>query len=184
LKYYETNPCNCTFNPWDQVFVKCYVSVDIFSKLYKCSEQYRTDFSEDHSFEKRCSELCPLECDSIDYSLTTYTLDYPSVGNISKRDKSKHFNSKFRTYEEIHRNFYSLVIYYKDLKYTLIKEEPNMILADLISNIGGLMGVFTGLSFISFVEIIELLFACLSGKKNKKQIQKCNKEKIMFISSV
>ena len=31
-----------------------------------------------------------------------------------------------------------------------------MILADLISNIGGLLGVFTGLSLISLVEIIEL----------------------------
>jgi len=164
LKYYETNPCNCTYNPWDQVFAKCYASVKKFSHLYNCSENFRTVFSE-NSFEQKCKEYCPLECDSIEYSLTTYTLDYPTVGNISERDITKHFSSKFETYEEVQRSFYSLIIYYKDLKYTFIKEEPNMVLADLVSNIGGLLGVFVGYSLISFMEIIELLIASFYIKR-------------------
>ncbi len=114
---------------------------------------------------KKCKEYCPLECDSIEYSLTTYTLDYPTVGNISERDITKHFSSKFETYEEVQRSFYSLIIYYKDLKYTFIKEEPNMVLADLVSNIGGLLGVFVGYSLISFMEIIELLIASFYIKR-------------------
>jgi hypothetical protein len=168
LKYFELNPCNCTFVPWDQVFAKCYASVEMYSKLYNCSENFRTKFSE-NSFEQKCSEYCPLECNSIEYSLSTYTLDYPVTGKISDRDKYKHFDSKFDTYEEVQSSFYSLVIYYKDLKYTLIKEEPNMVLADLVSNIGGLLGVFIGYSLISFIEIIELIIACFPIAKNKKR---------------
>ena len=36
-----------------------------------------------------------------------------------------------------------------------------MVLADLVSNIGGILGVFIGYSIISFLEIIELIFALL-----------------------
>ena len=60
-----------------------------------------------------------------------------------------------------------MVIYYKDLKYTLLKDEPNMILADLISNIGGLLGVFIGYSFVSFIEIFEILFAFIFYLKKR-----------------
>ena len=164
LKYYETNQCDCTYEPWDQVFAKCYASVKKFSSLYNCSEKFRTKFSE-NSFNQKCSEYCPLECDSVEYSFSTYTLDYPNTGNISERDITKHFSSQFETYEEVQKSFYSLIIYYKDLKYTFIKEEPYMVLADLISNIGGLLGVFIGYSIISFIEIIELLIAILHEKK-------------------
>ncbi len=93
--------------------------------------------------------------------MSTYTLDYPNTGNISERDITKHFSSQFEAYEEVQRSFYSLVIYYKDLKYTFIKEEADMVLADLISNIGGLLGIFVGYSLISFLEIIELLVVLL-----------------------
>jgi len=164
LKYYETNQCDCTYEPWDKVFVKCFASVTKFSTLYNCSKNFRTKFSEDSSKQK-CSEYCPLECDSIEYSLSTYTLDYPNTGNISERDKTKHFSSKFETYEEVQKSFYSLVIYYKDLKYTFVKEEADMVLADLVSNIGGILGVFIGYSIISFLEIIELIFALLNQNR-------------------
>ena len=169
LKYFETNECGCTHQPWYQIFAKCYASVRKFSSLYNCSEKFRTKFSE-NSFEQKCKEYCPLECDSVEYSLSTYTLDYPSSGRISDRDITKHFSSKFEYYEDVQKDFYSLVIYYKDLKYTSIKEEPYMVLADLISNIGGLLGVFIGYSIISFMEIIELIIVLLTPtKKNKKE---------------
>ena len=59
----------------------------------------------------------------------------------------------------------------EDLKYTFIKEEPYMVLADLISNIGGILGVFIGYSIISFMEIIELLIAIFFPIKKKKENQ-------------
>jgi hypothetical protein len=164
LKYFETNDCNCTHHIWDEILVKCFARVKTFSTLYNCSKNFRTKLSE-NLFKHKCSEYCPFECDSIEYSLSTYTLDYPNTGNISERDITKHFSSKFETYEEVQRSFYSFIIYYKDLKYTIIKEEPNMVLADLISNIGGLLGIFVGYSLISFLEIIELLIA-IYDKKN------------------
>ena len=43
-----------------------------------------------------------------------------------------------------------------------------MVLADIISNIGGLLGVFIGYSIISFIEIIELLIAIIVPSNRKK----------------
>ena len=57
-------------------------------------------------------------------------------------------------------SYFSFVVFYKNLNYVLITEKPNMELADLISNIGGILGVFLGVSFLSFIEIIEILFFC------------------------
>ena len=59
---------------------------------------------------------------------------------------------------EVNRNYIGIYVYYKDLTYTLISEAPNSEIFDLISNIGGLVGVFLGISFLSFVELIEILF--------------------------
>jgi hypothetical protein len=169
IQYYDTNPCNCTNNPWEDVFAKCYATVEKYSPLYNCSQNYRTKFSK-KSFEQKCSNYCPLECNSIEYSLSTYTLNYPSSGNISKQDVIKHFGDRFFTYEDLQFSFFSMVIYYKDLKYTLIKEEPNMVLTDLVSNTGGLLGIFIGYSLVSFMEVIELVIACLKPSKiNLKQ---------------
>jgi hypothetical protein len=69
----------------------------------------------------------------------------------------------------------SFNIYYEDLSYVEYRQSPKTRLADLISNIGGIVGVFIGASFLSFVEIvecaIEVVLILKSAKKHTKQIQ-------------
>jgi hypothetical protein len=48
-------------------------------------------------------------------------------------------------------------VYYDDLKYTLITQQPKLELFGLISNIGGSLGLFLGFTFISLLEIFEVL---------------------------
>jgi len=79
-----------------------------------------------------CSNYCPLECDSFTYETFLYTgSNYDYV--------------------------YSLIIYFEDLKYSLISQQPKIELFGLISNLGGILGLFIGFSFISLLEIIEVL---------------------------
>ena len=47
-------------------------------------------------------------------------------------------------------------IFYDELSYTLISESPKVQLVDMFANIGGLLGLFTGMSVLSFVELAEL----------------------------
>jgi hypothetical protein len=70
----------------------------------------------------------------------------------------------FNTYENVSKTFYSINVYYQNLKYTLISQHPKTELFGLYSNIGGTLGLFLGFSFISiielFEEVAEFLFIC------------------------
>ena len=97
-------------------------------------------------------EKCPLECDS--YQLNP--LIYHGIGD-----------------EEIQSNkgsMLSLNIYYDSLSYTTITETAKTEWIDLISNIGGTLGLFIGISFLTFGEIFEIIilhFLSLIEKKKK-----------------
>ncbi len=82
---------------------------------------------------------CPRECDYMSYlvSIRTLTNQYNS-------------NNSF------------IQAYYRTLVYTQISQIPAMVLLDLISFIGGLTGLFLGASFLSFVEIFEMINGIIS----------------------
>ena len=49
-------------------------------------------------------------------------------------------------------------IYYQSLKYTSIIQLPKTKPKQLVSNLGGYLGLFVGLSFVSLFEIVEIIF--------------------------
>ena len=83
---------------------------------------------------------------------------FPTVGPISNLTKNEYGLTKFMTYEQVQKSFMVIFVYYNDLKYTLISEEPKTELFILISEIGGILGLFLGISFLSFFELFEILF--------------------------
>ena len=60
------------------------------------------------------------------------------------------------TYELVQSASLAVRIYFDDLSYTLVSESPKTELVDMIANVGGLLGLFMGMSLLSFVEVIEL----------------------------
>ena len=101
-----------------------------------CTFKYKAKFNQESLVDK-CNKYCPLECDSSEYT-TSYSFHITET--LSRNDTLK------------------IKAYYKELKYILISQEPKMDIIDLIANIGGLFGLFLGASFLSFIEIFELLF--------------------------
>jgi tetrahydromethanopterin S-methyltransferase subunit F len=83
-----------------------------------------------------CSHYCPLECDSFSYETT---VELELTNDLSTID------------------WYVTIVYLEDLKYTLISQQPKIELFGLISNLGGILGLFIGFSFISLLDIIEIL---------------------------
>jgi hypothetical protein len=97
------------------------------------------------------------------FSINSFSEQFPISGNISETIKNdytyfKHFN----TYEEANKHVVAIRVYYNDLKYTLFSQEPKTEMFNFISNIGGILGLFLGLSFLSFIEIFEIVFEILS----------------------
>lgn len=131
-----------------------------------------------------CSKYCPLECDSMRYRITTSFSSYPNrlyaeafFGNNSVI-AVKYFNGSF-SYEQIKKSVVSVNVFYDELSYTLFSQQPKMQLFDLVSNIGGLLGLFLGASFLTLAEIIEAFLEIsnilLSSFRNKNSKKKSNK---------
>lgn len=66
----------------------------------------------------------------------------------------------------------ALNVYFDDLKYTLISESPKTSIFDLIANIGSALGLFIGISLLSFFEILEYILElgliCFESFKENK----------------
>jgi len=112
-----------------------------------------------------CNEQCPLECDSASYEISTSSLDFPTQNWFNVVFESspayvKLFESimnRTLTYESFKESHLVVNIFYPSLKYTQITELPKTSLIDLVSNVGGLLGIFLGFSIFSIVEILEII---------------------------
>jgi len=60
--------------------------------------------------------------------------------------------------------------YYPRLEYTLINQIAKMNSFDLVSSVGGTLGLFIGFSFFTLVEIIEIISELIGYYLNKKEI--------------
>lgn len=160
----KNSACNCksSLNNFDKDCLRPDpYDTNVTIEMKECISTYLKKFRKESQFNK-CNEYCPLECDSMSYQIENIVEQMPVSGNISVaiKDYFKYLN-KFKTYEEANRNFIGLRVYYKDLKYTLISQEPKTEMFDFISKIGGIFGLFLGISFLSFVEFFEIFFVII-----------------------
>ena len=132
----------------------CLSGIGLFYSLYYFSQFFIADVA------TQCID-CPLECDSEFYTLTTSSLAYPTkiyADMLANQTQIKNrFNNIPPTYEQLKQSIASVNINYNQLGYTQINEIQKISVTDLVTNIGGTMGLFLGLSFLSFFEIVELL---------------------------
>lgn len=103
--------------------------------------------------EPDCLAQCPLECDSIDYGVSISSSNFPS----------KYFHDLYKDflknsdYESSKKTLYRIYVYYPSLGYTRVSEFPKTSVIDLLSSIGGTLGLYLGVSFLSLIEFVEIL---------------------------
>ena len=147
------NKCNCTdiemISFTDNV-EKCYNRTQI-----ECLDEIF--FDADNLEVRNCVEKCPLECSE---------QWYDSYFSFSKIVSKNQLEADATYHSQVKLN-----IYYESLSFTIITESPTYTLLILLSNIGGVMSLFLGLSLISFFEIIlslvEILNLIFQANKNK-----------------
>ena len=138
------NAASCTNHP-NMTVKSCHD--DFVAKFYQSA----------NVSHENCLKFFPHECDSLSYSITTLSENLPISGTIQNTKGFTHGN-KFNNFKEVRKYFFSINIYYEDLKYTIISQQPRSETFHLISDIGDIFGLFIGISFLSFIEIFELLF--------------------------
>ncbi len=130
LNFIETSQCNCSIDFDRDLYFECYKKQEENSEKRKCFKSYMKNLNHTNN-----SEYCPLQCDSYTYEISILNYQSNALNNCQVQ----------------------LHIYYEDLKYTYISQEAKLEFLGLISNIGGSLSLFVRISFISFLELFELL---------------------------
>jgi len=115
---------------------------------YNCTKNYFENFKKKRA--EKCSQYCPLECDTVDYSFS---------------------------FKNFYGNKRQLRVYFDELKYTKYSEMPKTEPFSFISEMGGILGLFVGCSFVSFFEIVELFIEIYFILFNKIQTCELKREK-------
>jgi len=126
---------------------------------------------------EECEGDCPLECDSVTYQYSLSSLLYPSQSFYNKffNDKSAFnffkttFGIDIATKDKFKEYFLMLNVFYPYLQFTQITEIPKFTPIDLLSQIGGSLGMFLGFSLFHLIEIFEILLIFIVSllKKDK-----------------
>jgi hypothetical protein len=166
--------CNCYLNTFNKLngTHQC-----INDSQTKCSLSTWQKFLSNDYISNNCIQYCPLECNSTNYQITTAFSNYPSYNYaVNSLITNPIITSKFQnetiTYDLIKQSVLSLNVYYDQLSYTQISREAKLEIVDLVSGIGGLLGLFLGMSFLSFVEFIEMIIESFVILLAKKQINR------------
>jgi hypothetical protein len=148
--------CECPLNNLDDnLFLEC--NLNVKNKTIKdCVSQLFLSFQKNK--EETCSEYCPMECNSFSYDVTHYSETLLSKGNIGG---SQFLYADFKSYENVSRSYFEISVFYEELKYTLISQRPKTEIFDLISNVGGIFGLFLGMGLMSFVEFLEIILEAM-----------------------
>lgn len=128
--------------------------VELPSFNESCLEQMENmkGVSKDFDYARECDRFCPLECDKTMFTFQT---------------------SQFENSSKLGPKVFRLNVDFDEFKFLRTTQFPKTTFADLISKIGGTLGLFIGLKALSFVEIFEFLVDCLAvmrGKMKKKSV--------------
>lgn len=153
--YVETS-CNCSVASLPRINSKLKICYN--KRELNCMIDRRDIFYSKHVYNI-CNLYCPLECDSIKYISITSTAQYPSqwYSKLLKQYKQL-IKTNNDNYEIIKMNTLKMNIFYDDLVFTVSNELPAIRVQDELAKIGGQFGLFIGISFLSMVELLEILF--------------------------
>lgn len=119
-------------------------------ELLRAISKIRFNFSE-------CFDPCPFECATVTYDVSTSYDYFPTFNYYYDSNTLPNvFMNEYMSFELFKGSVAAVSIYYDQLMYTDISDSPTMLIADLIANIGGTLGLFIGVSILSFIELVEL----------------------------
>jgi hypothetical protein len=109
-----------------------------------------------------CEAKCPLECETVFFTTTQSLSKYPSLayGDYLLRDEkmlNRFDNQSNLTISDLRDAILALSIYIDSYEYTQINEIQGQTLLDLVASCGGTFGLFIGISFLSILEIFEVV---------------------------
>jgi hypothetical protein len=104
-----------------------------------------------------CSENCPSECDYINFKTNSF---YTGLISSKIYERDTILSRSKIPLDHFKKDGIFIDIHYDSSKYKIVNQLPKLEFIDLIANIGNNLELFIGISFLSYIELIELFF-CL-----------------------
>lgn len=157
--------CNCSDRDINSFFdlANCYSDSE-----FKCLNDIYHQFVFGTYLNDMCKPFCPLECNktrfNIKTSSTKLNIDYYSslIENFAIfTSVISLFSGETLSQEEKANSIIKFNIYYDSLAYKITTESKAMDMVALLSNIGGTLGLFLGVSVLTIVELLDIALQVL-----------------------
>lgn len=105
----------------------------------------------------------PLECERVEYSyeLSVYKFPNPTYVFYEMRRKLKleypDMTEEDLSYENIKNSMVCLSVSMKSLEYTVIDEKPSKTVVQLVSDVGGNLGLLLGWSLLNLIDMVQII---------------------------
>jgi hypothetical protein len=124
-----------------------------------CIHDFQSAFYENANLIGDCYNKCPIECTRFSYDLSLSSSSYPTLWYSKVLTNNSKFNTLINAYFEEKNvsfinytdNFLELKnsiarvnVYYEDLRFTKIDDNPAMNFVTLLGTLGGNLGLFLG----------------------------------------
>ena len=147
------NKCSCMDSSYLSFFNEDFCFTD---EQLNCSSTFWIEFTWD-----TCLDVCPLECNQTIYKTDVSSLQILGDYYVYTIKENPVLANDFVTQEMSAdlgaKSFVHLKLYYETLSYEKTYESPKMDVVDLLSNIGGNLSLFLGLSIFTLFELIEII---------------------------
>jgi hypothetical protein len=144
----------------------------------------------------QCYDDCPIECKETRFEMAVSMSSYPSEWYAEVLANNSNFKSVINAYfadanvpfinytnkfADLKNAIARVHVYYEDLRYTEIDENPDMDIVALLGSLGGNLGLFLGASVLSFTELFIFVYQLhkhvvqVLWAKNKMRMKRTNK---------
>ncbi|KAL8568700.1 hypothetical protein ACOMHN_058429 [Nucella lapillus] len=148
--------CNCSLPMYFVAdrFTVCNMTI---GSVDLCASRLPTSVPREYD---TCDKLCPQPCSEVHYTMTVSSAAWPSDAYEDyMKANAKQSNYLLMDGEIEDNNFAKLNVYFMDLIYTKIEQQKAYESQNLISDIGGQLGLWLGLSAITLGELCGLIFS-------------------------
>ena len=133
------------------------------------------------NFIEECDQFCIMECHPKYFSKTIYTATYPTTWYANQFFKynvlnetmlQNNLSSSILSFTYLQNTVSKVNIFYQELIYSSVSELPATSISDLIAFTGGNLGLFLGMSLLTFIEMIDMVIQIIQKIIRKRISQK------------
>ena len=130
-----------------------------------CNSEAKSRIIDSPSIWNKFCSRCTEACSTVDFIVTTSSVSIPAKEHLSQLKEQVESSSiplpvnwSTTWIDEVKKNYISMEIVAENARVEKYEQSASISSIDLLSNVGGHTGLWIGISFLSIMELVELLY--------------------------